>query len=119
MIVIYHNPDSKNSNSCLEILETSKHDTQKIKYQDKPLDAIKLQKIINILKISPLEIIRTNEPLWKEKFEHLIKSGVEFTDQEYIEIMIEHQELIERPIVINGQKAVIGKQSKKIFEISS
>ncbi|AEH02195.1 ArsC/Spx/MgsR family protein [Lacinutrix sp. 5H-3-7-4] len=118
MIVIYHNPESKNSKSGLEILETSKHDTQKIKYQDRPLDAIKLQKIINILKISPKEIIRTNDLLWKQKFDHLIQNGVEFTDEEYIEIMIEHQELIERPIVINGQKAVIGEPPKKIFQIT-
>ena len=38
MIVVYHNPDSPNSNKCLEILETSKHDQEAIKYQDKPLD---------------------------------------------------------------------------------
>ena len=44
MIVIYHNPNSKNSRKCLEILETSKHDHQVIKYQDKPLEEEKLVK---------------------------------------------------------------------------
>ncbi|WP_299887771.1 ArsC/Spx/MgsR family protein [uncultured Lacinutrix sp.] len=119
MIVIYHNPESEDSNKCLEILETSKHNHEIIKYQDKPLDQIKLQKIIKVLNVSPIEIIRTNDSLWKEKFQHLIDSGVEFSEKEYIEIMIEYPELIERPIIINGQKAVIGKPPKKIFEIIS
>ncbi|WAC02587.1 arsenate reductase [Lacinutrix neustonica] len=117
MIVIYHNPDSQDSNACIEILETSKHNHQVIKYQDKPLDEEKLEKIINLLKISPIELIRTGEKLWVEKFKHLMESGIEFTNGELIDIMISHPELIERPIIINGEKAVIGKPPKKIFDI--
>jgi len=119
MIVLYHNPDSKNSRKCLEILETSKHDHQVIKYQDKPLEEEKLTKIINILKIDPIELIRTKKKLWKDKFQHLIDDGIEFSEEELIKIMIKYPDLIERPIIINGDKAVIGKPPKKIFDILS
>jgi len=119
MIVIYHNPESKNSNNCLEILETSKNNHAIIKYKDKPLDAKKLKKIIKVLKVSPIEIIRTNDSLWIEKFKHLIDSGMEFSEEEFIQIMIKYPELIERPIIINGDKVVIGKPARKIFDIIS
>ncbi|WP_452224565.1 ArsC/Spx/MgsR family protein [Lacinutrix chionoecetis] len=117
MIVIYHNPESKDSKKCLEILETSKHDHQVIKYRDKPLDTSKLKKIIKILNVSPIELIRTKDSLWIEKFQHLLDGEMKFTDDELIQIMIKYPELIERPIIINGEKAVIGKPARKIFDI--
>lgn len=117
MIVIYHNPESKHSNKCLEILETSKHDHQIIKYQDKPLDKEKLNKIIKLLNVTPEELIRKESKIWKDHFEHLQEDGHTFDHEELVEIMVEYQEIIERPIVINGEKAVIGKPAKRIFDI--
>lgn len=117
MIVIYHNPSSKHSRECLEILETSKHDHQIIKYQDKPLEEEKLLKIIELLNIDPIELIRTQSKFWKQKFQHLIDDGIKFSSDELVKIMIEYPDLIERPIIINGDKAVIGKPAKKIFDI--
>jgi len=117
MIVIYHNPESKNSNKCLEILETSKHDQEAIKYQDKPLDKIKLQKIIKLLKINPEELIRKESKVWKENFDHLHQDNHKFNNEELLDLMVEYQEIIERPIIINGEKAVIGKPAKRIFDI--
>ncbi len=117
MIIIYHNPESSDSNACLEILETHKHDHEVIKYQDKPLDKIKLVKIINILNVKPVELIRKDSKIWIENFKHFEDEGHLFDDDNLIDIMIEYQDLIERPIVINGQKAVIGKPAKRIFDI--
>jgi len=117
MILIYHNPDSKESNECIEILETSKHNHEVIKYQDIPLSEEKLGKIIKLLKVSPIELIRTQDKLWQKKFKHLIDDGIVFSKRELIDIMIKYPELIERPIIINGEKAVIGKPPKKIFDI--
>jgi len=117
MIVIYHNPESKDSRKCLEILETSKHDHEVIKYQEKPLDKTKLKKIINLLKVSPEELIRKECKTWKENFEHIHKDEHKFNHDELVDIMVEYQEIIERPIIINGKKAVIGKPAKRIFDI--
>jgi arsenate reductase len=112
MIVIYHNPNCSKSRESLEILETSKEDVQIIKYLDAPLNADKLAKIIKLLKIKPIDLIRQNELLWKENFKSL-----EFTDDELIQVMCNYPKLIERPIVINGDKAVIGRPPTKILDI--
>jgi len=117
MIVIYHIPESIDSKKCLEILETSKHDHEVIKYQERPLDKTKLKKIINLLKISPEELIRKECKTWKENFEHIHKDEHKFNHDELVDIMIEYQEIIERPIIINGEKAVIGKPAKRMFDI--
>lgn len=112
MIVIYHNPNCRKSRESLEILETSKADIQIIKYLDETLKAEKLTKIINLLKIKPIDLIRQNESLWKENFKDL-----EFSDEELIQVMCNYPKLIERPIVINGDKAVIGRPPTKILDI--
>lgn len=112
MIVIYHNPNCSKSRESLEILETNKEDIQIIKYLDEPLKAEKLNKIIKLLKIKPIELIRQQETLWKDNFKDL-----EFTDEELIDVMINYPQLIERPIVINGDKAVIGRPPTKILDI--
>ncbi|HNQ27610.1 MAG TPA: arsenate reductase (glutaredoxin) [Aquaticitalea sp.] len=112
MIVIYHNPNCSKSRETLEILETSKADIQIIKYLDEPLKAEKLNKIIKILNVKPIELIRQKEPLWVKNFKHL-----DFTDQELVEVMATYPQLIERPIVINGNKAVIGRPPTRILDI--
>lgn len=117
MIVIYHNPDSPSSNACLEILETYKHNHEVIKYKEKPLDKERLLWIINMLKIKPEDLLRKESRIWINNFKHLEDDGHEFNDDSLIDIMVEYQGLIERPIVINGKKAVIGKPTKRIFDI--
>ncbi|MBT8254529.1 MAG: arsenate reductase (glutaredoxin) [Flavobacteriaceae bacterium] len=112
MIVIYHNPRCRKSRETLEILETKKADYKVIKYLDVPLSAEKLSKIIKILKIKPDELIRKNEKIWKENFKDL-----DFSDEELIEVMAKYPQLIERPIVINGDKAVIGRPPQRILDI--
>ena len=112
MIVIYHNPRCSKSRETLEILETKKADYEVIKYLDVPLGEEKLSKIIKLLKIKPIELVRKNEAIWKENFKHL-----DFTDEELIQVMTKYPKLIERPIVINGNKATIGRPPKKILDI--
>lgn len=112
MIVIYHNPRCRKSRETLEILETKKADYKVIKYLDEPLSEEKLGKIIKILNIKPIELVRKNESIWKENFKNL-----DFTDEELIQVMAKYPKLIERPIVINGDKAVIGRPPKRILDI--
>ena len=112
MIVIYHNPRCRKSRETLEILETKKANYKAIKYLDIPLSEEKLGKIIKLLNIKPIELIRKNEKLWKDEYKHL-----DFTDEELIQIMAKYPQLIERPIVINGDKAVIGRPPTRILDI--
>ncbi|RXJ45899.1 arsenate reductase (glutaredoxin) [Gelidibacter gilvus] len=112
MILIYHNPRCSKSREALDILETSKADYEVIKYMDQLLSIEKLKELITLLKIQPIELVRTNEAIWKENFKNS-----DLTDDELIAAMAKHPKLIERPIVINGNKAVIGRPPQKILKI--
>jgi len=100
------------SKESLEILETKKAEHTVIKYMDETLSVEKLGKIIKLLKIRPIELVRQGERLWIENF-----MGLDFNDEELIEVMAKYPILIERPIVINRDKAVIGRPPSKILDI--
>lgn len=112
MIKIYHNPRCRKSREGLAFLESKNIDFQIITYLDTPLEITELQEIIELLGISPIELVRKNESIWKEKFK-----GKELSDHSIIEAMVSHPKLIERPIVVNGNKAVIGRPIENIASI--
>jgi arsenate reductase (glutaredoxin) len=112
MIKIYHNPRCSKSREALNILEAETTDFKVIKYLDKELNAKELAEIIKLLRIKPIELVRKNESLWKDNFKNLT-----FTDKELINLMIKYPKLIERPIVVNGSKAVIGRPPEKIVDV--
>lgn len=112
MIEIYHNPRCSKSRQTLEILENENQDIKIIKYLDTPPTFNQLHSIIELLGIKPIDLVRKGEAIWKEKFK-----GKTLSDKELISAMIENPKLIERPIVINGKKAVIGRPPSKVLEI--
>lgn len=112
MMKIYHNPRCTKSRQGLSLLEDSKIDFEIIKYLDTPLNQKELEEIISLLDISPIQLVRKSEAIWKENFK-----GKELNDAEIIAAMVAYPKLIERPIVINGNKAVIGRPTEKISEI--
>lgn len=112
MISIYHNPRCSKSREGLAILESQNKDYQVIKYMDDVLSVEKLKEIIQILKIKPIELVRTNELIWKQNYKNS-----ELSDDQIIDAMISHPNLIERPIVIHGNKGVIGRPPQKILDI--
>ena len=112
MIEIYHNPRCKKSREGLAILEESGQDFEIKKYLDEIPTKNELQSLITKLDISPAELVRTQEKIWKENFK-----GKTLTDHELIEALHQFPKLIERPIVINNDKAVIGRPPEKIKNI--
>lgn len=104
MLKIYHNPRCSKSRQGLAILEESKMPFEIIKYLDQPPTIEELTKLIKTLDISPIQLIRKGEAVWKENYK-----GKTLTDSQIIEAMAKHPKLIERPIVIDGNKAVIGR----------
>lgn len=112
MIKIYHNNRCSKSRCALELLETSKKPFEIVYYLENTPTVKELKQLLKLLNIKPIELIRTNESIWKEQF----KSS-EFSDNELIKIMVKHPKLIERPIIVNGNKAVIGRPTEKILEI--
>ncbi|MDO6601682.1 arsenate reductase (glutaredoxin) [Arenibacter palladensis] len=112
MIKIYHNPRCGKSREGLAILENSGNDFEIIKYLEKVPSKNELAAIIKILGISPMELVRTNEAIWKEKFK-----GKSMTDDEVIAAMVAFPKLIERPIVIKDKKGVVGRPPEKIKDL--
>ena len=112
MIKIYHNPRCSKSREGLAVLENSKKEFEIVKYLDAVPSKDELTKIIRLLDISPIQLVRKNEKIWKENFK-----GKELTDAEIIIAMVQNPKLIERPIIINNKKAVIGRPSENILTI--
>ncbi|CAM1339876.1 arsenate reductase (glutaredoxin) [Tenacibaculum aestuarii] len=112
MIKIYHNPRCSKSRQGLEILENSGKEFETVKYLDTIPSTEELKEVISLLNISPIDLVRKNEKIWKEEYK-----GKELSDSEIIKAMVGNPKLIERPIVINGNKAVIGRPPETIKEI--
>lgn len=112
MIEILHNPRCGKSREGLAFLQESGKEFQVIKYLDEILTFEELSNIIKKLGIQPIELVRQKEKIWIENFK-----GKELTDTKIIEAMILNPILIERPIVINNEKAVIARPFIKIESI--
>ncbi len=112
MIKIYHNPRCSKSRQGLNVLEQSGQPFEIIKYLDTPITSEALQEIITLLEIPPEKLVRKNEAIWKEQYK-----GKSLSDKEVIAAMVAHPKLIERPIVVNGKKAVIGRPTELISSI--
>ncbi|MEH6407259.1 MAG: arsenate reductase (glutaredoxin) [Leeuwenhoekiella sp.] len=112
MLKIYHNPRCKKSREGLAILEKSGKEFEIVKYLDNPPSYLELSAIIGKMGIKSIDLVRTNETLWKKNFKN-----ESFSDKEIVQIMVENPILIERPIVIHNNSAVIGRPPEKINEI--
>lgn len=112
MIKIYHNPRCTKSRQGIVALEEAKVDFEVIKYLDTPLNEKELKEILDVLNISPIQLVRKNEAIWKENYK-----GKDLSDAAIVKAMIENPKLIERPIVIKGNKAVIGRPTELIVDL--
>ncbi|WP_103866896.1 arsenate reductase (glutaredoxin) [Aquimarina sp. I32.4] len=112
MITIYHNSRCSKSRGCLAIVQEQKEEINIVNYLQTPPSIEELTEIIKLLGISPIELVRKNEAIWKENYK-----GKDFTDTELIAILSNNSKLIERPIVVKGNKAVIGRPPEKVLDI--
>jgi len=112
MITIYHNNRCSKSRSGLEILKNSGQEFEIINYLESVPDSAELKKIINLLNINPIDLIRKSEAIWKENYK-----GKTLSNTQIIDAMAKYPKLIERPIVIKGDKAVIGRPPEKILDL--
>lgn len=112
MIQIYHNPRCGKSRSALKILEEKglSFDTKLYLRESPTINELKA--VISKLGIKPEDLLRKGESIFKEQYKGKILS-----DDEWIAAMVENPILIERPIVINGDQAVVGRPPEKVLEI--
>ena len=109
---IYHNPRCRKSREGLQLLENSHQNFKIIDYLKDPPTQKELKDILNMLGFKPIQLVRKNESIWKENYKNK-----ELTDYEIVKAMCDHPKLIERPIVIKGNKAVLGRPPENIEEL--
>lgn len=112
MLTIYHNNRCAKSREGVCFLENLKKPFETIHYLEKTITYIELETILKKLKIKPIELVRTKEKEWIENFK-----GKVLTESQIIEAMLQFPKLIERPIVINGEKAIIARPTELIKTI--
>jgi len=112
MIKIYHNPRCRKSREGLEILQNSGQAFEIREYLKEIPSTDELASLIKLLGISPIDLVRKNEAIWKENYK-----GKTLSDSEIITTMINNPKLIERPIVVNNNKAILGRPTENIKRI--
>lgn len=86
---------------------------EKVNYYIKPLSRKKLTELIRKMNLKPRDLLRKSEPIYKE----LGLANAEFSDSELIGLMIEHPDLLQRPIVERGDRAVLGRPTENVKEL--
>ena len=109
MIEIYHNPRCRKSREGLALVEASGQDFTIVKYLDDVPSVETLTGIISKLGITADQLVRKNEAIWKENYK-----SKELSEAEIIQAMVDHPKLIERPIVVRGDRAVLGRPPESI-----
>lgn len=112
MIQILHNPRCAKSRETLKILQASSADIEIVEYLKDVPTVSDLEGIINKLGIKPFDLVRRGETIFKEQFK-----GKSLTDREWVVAMVEYPKLIERPIVIKGDKAELGRPPERVLSL--
>jgi arsenate reductase len=112
MISIYHNNRCSKSRDSLALLTQQNIEIKVIDYLKNPPTEKQIKTLLKKLKMKPLELLRKSENLYKDNYKE-----INLSDDEWIELMANNPILIERPIIVNGNKAVIGRPPEKVLEI--
>ena len=110
---IFHNPRCSKSRQTLQILKDNECDTEIILYLETTIDQSVLVDVIKKISLSPRELLRKGE----QEFKDNDLKNKNLSDQEIIEFMVKHPKLIERPIVIKGNKAILGRPPANVLEL--
>ncbi len=111
-IAIYHNPRCGKSRSALALLQEAGVTPRIIEYLKTSPNKADLQELVRKLGIAPEALLRKGEEVFKENF-----AGKSLSDEECISAMAEHPILIERPIVVRGERAVVGRPPERVLEL--
>ena len=110
-LTIYHNPRCSKSRQTLARVEESGSPHAIVKYLDAPPDAATLKALIGKLGVPVTDIIRFKEPMAQELG---LSAADDRSDDAWIAVLVEHPKLLERPIVVSGDRAVIGRPPENV-----
>ena len=111
--IIYHNPRCSKSRQTLALIEANKVQVNIVFYLDNPMSEDEITEILQQLNLKPRDLLRKNESIYKE----MNLSDDSLLDNQLITAMANNPKLIERPIVSNGKRAVIGRPPENILNL--
>ncbi|HEX6311360.1 MAG TPA: arsenate reductase (glutaredoxin) [Acidimicrobiia bacterium] len=112
-MLVYHNPSCSKSRGALEILGERGVDTDVVEYLKAPPDRAALERIVDSIPDPPAELVRKDQ-----RFKDLGLDAADYTDREsVIALLLEHPELMQRPVVFRGDRAVIARPSDRVLEL--
>ena len=112
-LTLYHNPRCSKSRGALELLEARGLTPEVVRYLETPPDAATLKALLGKLGIGARQLLRSGE----DEYKTLGLADPALSDDQLIDSMARHPKLIERPILVAGNKAVIGRPPEKVLEI--
>jgi len=110
---IYHNPRCSKSRQTLELLDTHGVQANIVEYLKTPPTIEQLTEILSLLNMEPRELMRTNEPEYKDN----ALDNDALSREQLIQAMVDHPGLIQRPIVLSNGKAALGRPPEDVLEI--
>jgi arsenate reductase len=111
-IILYHNPRCAKSREALQLLRKKNIEPKIIEYLKEKISKEELKKLLMKLHLKPHDIIRVKEEYYKKKLK-----GLKLNDDEWIDEILENPILIERPIVVKGNKAIIARPPERINDL--
>ena len=111
MIKIYHNTRCSKSRDVCTILEKKKVKTEIVEYLKTPPSQKEIKELLKMLGMKAEEVVRKGEPIYKEKF-----ASKKLTEAQWIKALAENPILIERPIIVKGNKAIIGRPPESVLK---
>ena len=112
MITIYHNNKCQKSREGLAYLKSLSNEIEVNEYMNSKLTNQKIKQLLKKLNYRAIELVRTNEKIWKENYKNL-----NLSEEEIIQAMLQNPKLIERPIVVYKNKAVVARPTEKIKDL--
>ena len=112
-LTLYHNPRCSKSRGALELLEARGLAPHVVRYLETPPSAAELRELLSKLGIGARALLRSGEDEYKE----LGLADASLSDEQLIAAMAAHPKLIERPILVAGKRAVIGRPPEKVLEL--
>lgn len=112
-IKIYHNPRCSKSRKTLEIIQEQGHSPEIIKYLETPPSVEEITSVLRLLNLKPRQLMRKSEAEYKDNG----FADESLTDAQLIQLMHQFPKVIERPIVLNNGKAVIGRPPESVLDI--
>lgn len=109
---IYHNPKCSKSRATLALLTQHGVEPKVVEYLQTPPGKAELEAILGKLGIGPQQLLRKGEDIYKSKY-----AGKTLTDAQWIDALVEHPIMIERPIVVSGKRAVIGRPPENVLPL--